>query len=71
LGLSEQYSVDVEVVIIPMRQGGLGWGQIKKGFADEAKPVGEYLNPAGKEPPGKNKSEDKKNKEKPNKKDDD
>jgi hypothetical protein len=57
--------------IIELRLGGLGWGQIKKELADEAGPVGEYLNPAGKEPPGKNKSEEKKDKVKPNKKDDD
>jgi hypothetical protein len=63
LGLSAQYGKDIDE-IITMRLGGLGWGQIKKDLADDAGPVEEYLNPAGKAPPGKNK-------DKPNKKDDD
>jgi len=71
LGLSEQYRLDVEVVIIPMRQGGLGWGQIKQQLAAEDPDNEEYKNPAGKVPPGKIKSEEKKNKVKPNKNDDD
>jgi hypothetical protein len=71
LGLSEQYRVDVEVVIIPMRQGGLGWGQIKQQLAANDPDNEEYKNPAGKVPPGKIKSEEKKDKVKPNKKDDD
>jgi hypothetical protein len=70
LGLSSQYEVDVEE-IIAMRQGGLGWGQIKKDLAEDSPAVEEFVNPAGKVPPGKNKSEENKNKPKPNKKDDD
>jgi len=70
LGLSAQYGVDVGEIIL-MRQGGLGWGQIKKDLADNAESVQEYVNPSGKVPPGKNKSEENKNKAKPNKKDDD
>ena len=57
--------------IIAMRQGGLGWGQIKKELADDSDGVEQFINPSGKAPPGKNKSEENKNKVKPNKKGDD
>lgn len=71
VNLAAKYEILVEVVF-DLREGGLGWGQIKQQLAAQyTENAEDYMNPAGKVPPGKLKSEENKNKEKPNKKGDD
>lgn len=70
VNLAARYGVDVDYVF-GLREGGKGWGQIKQQLAAEAEGSEELMNPAGKVPPGKNKSEEKKNKNKPKNKGDD
>jgi hypothetical protein len=71
VNLAARYGVPIDDIFDMRDEEGLGWGQIKQDLAANDPDSQQFMNPAGKVPPGKIKSEEKKNKDKPNKKDDD